>query len=252
MVNILIADDNLYYAKMLINADSKGNIKVTHISVDGKETLDILENNNIDIVLLDLKMPIYDGRCIINKLREDGKDNYEQSIIAISGERELINEVRLDSYVYYALDKVCDISKIIDKLEELINEKQKIKEEQDTEKVIISQLQYLNYNLGHKGTQYLIEAIMLIYQSGEYDIFNLKEDIYPIIAKKHKKTIHNIKGDINRANDYMYKVCKKAKIKEYFKFFDDTKPTVKNVIYTILNKYLDKDIIENSSNKNTS
>lgn len=61
MVNILIADDNIYYAKMLmntINVDTNKNIRVTHISVDGKETLEILENNNIDVVLLDLKTPI--------------------------------------------------------------------------------------------------------------------------------------------------------------------------------------------------
>ena len=101
---------------------------------------------------------------------------------------------------------------------------------------ITKQLQYLNYNLAHKGTQYLIDAIMLIHHTGDYDIFNLKEDIYPIIAKRYGKSIHNIKSDINKANDYMYKICKKERVMKYFKFFDDSKPTVKNVIYTILNK----------------
>ena len=38
MVNILIADDNIYYAKTLMNIinDNDSNIKVTHIAVDGK------------------------------------------------------------------------------------------------------------------------------------------------------------------------------------------------------------------------
>ena len=54
----------------------------------------------------------------------------------------------------------------------------------------------------------------------------------------------DIKSNINKANDYMYKVCKKERVRKYFKFFDDTKPTVKNVIYTILNKILKDSNIE--------
>ena len=63
MVNILIADDNIYYAKTLMNIinDNDSNIKVTHIAVDGKETLEILKNSKIDIVLLDLKLPTFNG-----------------------------------------------------------------------------------------------------------------------------------------------------------------------------------------------
>lgn len=37
----------------------------------------------------------------------------------------------------------------------------------------------------------------------------------------------------------MDKVCNLAKKKEYFSFYDNAKPTVKLVIYTILNKIKD-------------
>lgn len=245
MVNILIADDNIYYAKMLmnvINTDIDTNIKVTHLAVDGKETLDILENNQIDVTLLDLKMPIYDGMYILDKLKQEQKDKYEQSIIVISGETEMLYKINSQPYVYCALNKVCSISKIIDTIKELVEDKEQEKQTNNVKNNIIKQLQYLNYNLSHKGTQYLIDAILLIYNRGDYDIFNLKEDVYPIIAKRYNKSIHNIKCDINKANDYMYRVCKKERIRKYFKFFDDSKPTVKNVIYTILNK-----VIKNSN-----
>ncbi len=245
MLNILIADDNIYYAKTLmniINTDINSNIKVTHIAVDGKETLEILQNNKIDIVLLDLKMPIYDGTYILEKLSKEQGRKYEKSIIVISGEIEMIYKLKIydQPYVYCILNKVCSISEIVDKINELVKEKEQIKKISNVKNKIIKQLQYLNYNLAHKGTQYLIDAILIIYESGEYDIFNLKEEVYPIVAKKYNKTLHNIKCDINKANDYMYKVCKKERVRKYFKFFDDTKPTVKNVIYTILNKVIDK------------
>lgn len=239
MVNILIADDNIYYARTLmniINNEMNNNVKVTHIAIDGKETLDILKYNKIDVVLLDLKMPIYNGIDILEKLKKEKINRYEQSIIVISGEIEMLLKVRNESYVYCVLDKLSSISNIIDKINELVKDKNEKNKEIQIKNKITKQLQYLNYNLAHKGTQYLMDAIILIYHRGDDDIFNLKEDIYPVIAKKYNKTIYNIKSDINKANDYMYKICKKERIRKYFKFFDDSKPTVKNVIYTILNK----------------
>lgn len=239
MVNILIADDNIYYAKMLmntINASENNDMKVTHIAIDGKETLNILQNNKIDILLLDLKMPIYSGKYILDELKKDNNEKYKQSIIVISGEPELLSEIINNTYVYYFFDKTCSFSKIIDKIEELVKCKNEEKRENIVKDKVIEQLQFLNYNLSHKGTQYLIEAILIIYQNKKFDVFNLKEDIYPIIAYNHNEIIHNVKCSINKANDYMYKVCKKETLHTYFKFFDDTKPTVKNVIYTILNK----------------
>ena len=250
MVNILIADDNIYYAKTLmniINNDINEDIKVTNIAVDGKETLDILQNNKIDIALLDLKMPIYDGLYILNKLKEKQINKYKQSIIVISGESEMIYKMRDQSCVYCVLDKLCSISDITSKIQELVRYKKEAKEELNIKNKIIRQLQYLNYNLSHKGTQYLIEAILIIYNSNEHDIFNLQEDIYPIIAKRYAKSIYNIKCDINKANDYMYRVCKQERIRKYFKFFDNSKPTVKNVIYTILNKIIENPNIEKNN-----
>lgn len=247
MINILIADDNIYYAKTLlniINNENREDIKVTHIAVDGKETLDILKNNKIDIVLLDLKMPIYDGLYILNKLEEEQKDKYKQSIIIISGEIEMLYKINNQPFVYYAFDKLCSISKIVDKINELVEDKNEEKRKNMIKNKIVKQLQYLNYNLSHKGSQYLIEAILLIYNMENYDILNLKEDVYPIIAKRYNKSIHNIKCDINKANDYMYRVCKRERVRKYFKFFDDSKPTVKNVIYTILNKIIKNTDIE--------
>lgn len=249
MVNILIADDNIYYAKTLmniINTDINSNIKVTHIAVDGKETLGILQNNKIDIVLLDLKMPIYDGTYILEKLSKEQGRKYEKSIIVISGEIEMIYKLKIydQPYVYCILNKVCSISEIVDKINELVKAKEQIKKISNVKNKIIKQLQYLNYNLAHKGTQYLIDAILIIYNKEDYEMFNLEEDIYPIVARKYNQSMHNIKSNINKANDYMYKVCKKERVRKYFKFFDDTKPTVKNVIYTILNKILKDSNIE--------
>ena len=240
MVNILIEDDNIYYAKVLmniINGSNSKDMKVSYIATDGQEALDIIKNHSVDIILLDLKMPIYDGLYILEEIEKEKMGKYKDSVIVVSGETDMICKLKESDYVHSFVNKASSISDIIDKIDELIKSKQEQSEEENIRKCIIKELQYLNYNLSHSGTQYLIDAIQLIYsKGGESEICNLTEEIYPIIAKKNNLGIYNIKSNISKANDYMYRICKIERIQKYFGFQDKTKPTVKNVIYTVLNK----------------
>ena len=89
MINILIADDNIEYAVNLMNYINKTNenIQICNIACNGKETLEILnKEDDIDIVLLDYKMPFYDGQEILDSIID--KNKYSNSIVIISGEIE--------------------------------------------------------------------------------------------------------------------------------------------------------------------
>lgn len=242
MINILIADDNIYYARALMNTINNQMdevAKVSHIAIDGQETINILNNNNIDIVLLDLEMPIYNGIDILNYLEKEDKEKYKNSIIVISAESELIAKLKNQEYIYCIINKLTSISSVIKIISELVNQKNEIKKELLIKIQVIKELQYLNYNLSHKGTKYLIDIILLLYDKyNHYDNLNFEEIVYPAISIKYGKSISTIKSNINKSNDFMYKVCKRDKLKEYFKFQDDTKPTVKIVVYTIVNKII--------------
>lgn len=57
MLNILIADDNIYYAKTLINyimADNE-EMRLVNTSTNGQEVLESIRSEHIDLVILDLK-----------------------------------------------------------------------------------------------------------------------------------------------------------------------------------------------------
>lgn len=99
---------------------------------------------------------------------------------------------------------------------------------------ILSKLQSLGYNLKHHGTHYLAYTIMEVIKFEDPLDCVLENDIYPIISKHFNKTISNIKSSIHKATEHAY-ITQKNEIKEFFYFCDNTKPTTKEIIITMIN-----------------
>lgn len=237
MVNILIADDNINYAINLMNYINKTNknIKVCNISKNGKETLEILNNkNNIDIILLDYKMPFYNGQQILDKISD--KNKYNDSFIIISGQIEDVLKLKKCDMIHSIYFKTIGIDEIIKKINELSEYKEFTKINNEYKKKIIDELLYLGYNISHKGTQYLIKVINYIASNPYEDLDILEKDIYPKIATIYNVSEHSIKCRINSSTTAMYYNCEIEKLKKYFNLSIDTKPKVKTVINTILSK----------------
>ncbi len=120
MVNVLIVDDDIYYAKNLMNIiNTKNNtVRVCNICINGKEALNIINTiNDIDVIVLDLQMPIYNGMYLLNALPEE---KYKESIIVISGDNELVSRLRNSKKIFTYINKLYDMEKIAEKVEELI------------------------------------------------------------------------------------------------------------------------------------
>ncbi len=80
MFTILIADDNIEFSKMLVNdiVSTRDSLKVLKIATDGQEAFSLMNSEKIDIILLDLKMPIYNGSQILEMLSEEKKKQYSR------------------------------------------------------------------------------------------------------------------------------------------------------------------------------
>lgn len=66
---ILIVDDNLLDREMLI-AMLKDDYRVLQAE-NGVVALDLLKKNNVDLILLDVVMPVMDGYTFLDKIRHD-------------------------------------------------------------------------------------------------------------------------------------------------------------------------------------
>jgi len=110
---ILLADDDMRNIFALTSAFESYNIQV-EIANNGQEALDILnEDNAIDLVLMDIMMPVMDGYEAIEQIRKNRK-YIDLPIIAITakamkGDKEKAIEAGAKDYV----SKPIDIDKLI-------------------------------------------------------------------------------------------------------------------------------------------
>ena len=126
MLDLLVVEDNIYFSKTLINSvvQNNPNLRLCMMATDGQEALNIISQRKLDIILLDLKLPIYSGLEILDFLRENQKNNYYNSIIVISGTTDMISEVVHNPFVYQYLTKGTGIENIMKTINTLCKEKE--------------------------------------------------------------------------------------------------------------------------------
>lgn len=246
MLNMLVVDDNIYFSKTLINSivQSNSELRLCMLATDGQEAINAINKNTIDIILLDLKLPIYNGLEILDYLVKNCKENYNNSIIVISGEPEMILKIRKNPLVYSYISKGTNMNNIIKeindltkiKTNELENKKQKEQKQKLIKSKIYKELLDIGYNPKYDGTKYLADTIYLQYSIGNSKNAKLKNDIYPILSNKYNKPINTIKCDIIRATNKIQHNVEEIHVKEYFGYFFDKRISPKLVVNTVLNK----------------
>lgn len=76
MYNVLIADDEPFILeglKHVINWDEHG-LEIVATAANGIEALEVIKNNNVNLLLTDIKMPNMDGLSLLKEIRKKGHD----------------------------------------------------------------------------------------------------------------------------------------------------------------------------------
>ena len=231
MIKTLILDDNFQYIKTIVNTviSKIDEIQTTYICTTVKEALNILENNIINLVLLDLRLPDSTGIEVINKINQYNNIK-KPNIIIISEDYELINNVK-NNYEYDNViskgEKQQEIyKKILDAVKSLKYEeyKKEIKEK------IYKEMTSIGYNFKYKGSMYLVEAITYIYESNNLELLdNLEKNVYNVIAFKYNKSINNIKTNIIKATNSINN--------KQDSMYITPKVVISNIIISIINEF---------------
>ena len=119
-IKVLLVDDderNIFALSAYLKAKK---IKVETAS-DGQECLDKLQQINVDVVLLDMMMPVMDGFETLEVMRKDEQLKYNKVIaltaLAMKGDMERCIDAGADDYC----TKPVDIDVLVNKINALIN-----------------------------------------------------------------------------------------------------------------------------------
>jgi DNA-binding NarL/FixJ family response regulator len=87
-VRILIADDHLLFAESLMTVLGEDDrVEVVGIAENGQEAIDLALELRPDVILMDLKMPVFDGFEATGHIRDAGS---EAQILILTGTDEEI------------------------------------------------------------------------------------------------------------------------------------------------------------------
>ena len=129
---IMLVDDEVPFVETMTKRLEKRNLRVI-TAYSGQEALETLaKNRNLDVVILDVKMPGMDG---IETLKEIRKANPLTEVVMLTGHATVesaIEGMKLGAFDY--LMKPCDIDQLVAKVNEAAEKKrqhqEKIKEAQ--------------------------------------------------------------------------------------------------------------------------
>ncbi|MBU1371997.1 MAG: response regulator transcription factor [Bacteroidetes bacterium] len=103
MINIVIADDHTLFAKGLASILSEEqDFNIKGIFNDGRSMIDFVKNQEVDIAIIDLNMPRFDGRDTLANLNELEDFNLKRIIVSMYAEETLLNDcydLGIDAYV---------------------------------------------------------------------------------------------------------------------------------------------------------
>ena len=114
MKKILIVDDNKEIADMLSKYLTLKDFEVS-VANDGRNGLNLIQNNNFDTILLDLSMPDFSGMDVIDALEKDGKlkDNKIVLFTASSITNELLDQLLKKEGIHACVKKPVKLAELI-------------------------------------------------------------------------------------------------------------------------------------------
>jgi CheY-like chemotaxis protein len=120
MIKVLIAEDNAVNRELLRELLELRGYTVLE-ACDGQEALHMIEQNQPDILLLDIGMPVLDGFGVIRKIRENPclarLPVLAVTAYAMQGDREKIMKSGFNGY----LSKPVDARSLADELKRLLS-----------------------------------------------------------------------------------------------------------------------------------
>lgn len=232
MENILFYSDNVQLSQEIssILMSQNQHIKILHIISSETDLIKLLQNAHFDFLVI-----ISDNintLGLFQYLNQYNIENHLNSIFLITNNTNLKNLVKKDRFISKVLTTKYSPQSLAKQISAEIEKKFQFTA--NLRAKIANELYYLGFKSYHKGTGFMIESILIVYQHDAHLCDNFEKNIYPLVAEKFNTNTANVKSDIIKSINCMYAECEQKKLQKYFHFSTDFRPTTKMIIYTIV------------------
>lgn len=243
-IRLMVVDDNPGMVGMIKEyfIDHK-NIEVVKTAGNGEEAIEVIKEStdSIDIVLLDLIMPVRDGIYVLGEL-EKMKSDKKVIVLTSFNEQETISKVA-DFGVKYFVLKPFNLIDLEKKILELGNKNDSAKgilnlHGKNLQVRITKILHELGIPSHIKGYTYIRESISLIYEDPSL-VGGITKQLYPEVAKKYDTTVSRVERAIRHAIEVSWNRGDYDLMEDIFGHsvdIDRAKPTNSEFIVTIADK----------------
>jgi len=202
MIRLVLADDHKMFAKGIANLlEKEDDMQIMGIFTNGRELIDFLKQQEVDIVLTDMNMPGMDGLAAIQQINKE-KINAKVIVLSMYDEEEIFKKCAKQGVNGYVL-KDADPDELIYTIRE-VNEGQHVMHFQRVLKQVDEDQYYDAYKQKFKLSLRELQILTLIKdgQSNQDIAEALFLSIYTV--ETHRKNIHHKLG-VNTAVELMKK-----------------------------------------------
>jgi len=121
MKKILIIEDEAAYLKLLNTQLTKRGYSVVE-AANGKDGLKKAKEEQPDLILLDIRMPVMDGMTMLDQLRKEevGKKTKVIVLTNLEPDERILDRVVEDEPSYYFIKSDISLDDLLEKIEELL------------------------------------------------------------------------------------------------------------------------------------
>lgn len=212
-VKVAIADDNRELVSALVTFLQKNvNIEVIHTASNGKQCLNLLEEQMPDVLILDIIMPHLDGLAVLEEIHQDERlKSIEVIMLTAFGQEDVMKQASELGASYFML-KPFEFSRLETKVLECANRKfgrsekisndarenNEFSESRSLDARINAIIKEIGVPVHIKGYGYIREAIHLVYN--DPDLLNgITKILYPAIAETFESKSTRVERAIRHA-----------------------------------------------------
>lgn len=201
-ITIAIADDNRQLADMMVEyLNSRPNMEVVAVAHNGRECIEMLKKQQVDILLLDNIMPFLDGIGVLDALKnEKGMENVRVIMLSAFGQETLMSQAAQNGASYFIM-KPFELDRLALQIEHIMEEQANEPEVKDDP--ITAVIKEIGIPAHINGYIYLKEAVGLVLEDPNI-IHKVTKSLYPGVAAKFDTTATRVERSIRHAIELVW------------------------------------------------